>query len=169
MNVRFSYLSVLIFAIILISSCSHNKNAGDEVINAYEEHPGVITLKIPPGLIGIFISKNDEDLKEAFRNMESIKLILVDMAKTDSVDINGFASGFEDKLEIVGFSELFSVNDGKDRVKILILEKEGKIQEMMGLFSSTEEFLGINLAGEIEPDQLANIIKEIKISDFNLN
>lgn len=169
MNVRFSYLSVFIVAMILISACSHNKNAGDEVINAYEEHPGVITLKIPPGLVGVFISKNDEDLKKAFRNMESIKLILVDMSKTDSVDLIGFASGFKDKLEIAGFSEILSANNGNERVKILILEKEGKIQEMMGLFSSSEDFLGINLAGEIEPDQLANIIKEIKISDFNFN
>ena len=101
--------------------------------------------------------------------MESIKLILVDMSKTDSVDLIGFASGFKDKLEIAGFSEILSANNGNERVKILILEKEGKIQEMMGLFSSSEDFLGINLAGEIEPEQLANIIKEIKISDFNLN
>jgi len=167
MKFNFSFL-IKLFIITLFTAACTNDKAGEMVINAYEEHPGVITLKIPPGLIGVFISKDDADMKEAFRKMESIKLILVDMAKTDSLEVKSFASGFEDKLELSGFSELISLNNGGERIKILILEKEGKIREMMGLISSKEEFMGINLAGEIEPDQLANIIKEIKISDFNI-
>ncbi|MDX2445095.1 MAG: DUF4252 domain-containing protein [Bacteroidales bacterium] len=168
MKVTFSFVVHSLFLLIFISACSPNKKAGEEVIGSYEEYPGVITLKIPPGLIGVFISKDDQDLKEAFKEMESIKIIMVDMAKTDSIDIRSFGSGFEDKLELVGFEELLSVNDGQDRIKILILEQEEKIVEMMGLLSSEEEFLGINLSGEINQDQLANIIKEIEISDFNI-
>lgn len=168
MKLNFSFLIKLLIVSFLAAACTNDK-AGEVVINAYEEHPGVITLKIPPGLIGVFISKDDADMKEAFRKMESIKLIMVDMAKTDSLEVKSFASGFEEKLELSGFTELISVNDGGERIKILILEKESKIREMMGLISSKEEFLGINLSGEIDPDQLANIIKDIKISDFNIS
>ena len=167
---RYSSTGVLIVLFIFLASCTGRKHQGEEVIRGYESQAGVITFKIPPGLIGLFLSGNkSQDTKDAFSEMESIKLILVDMAKVEAENIPDFTSDFEDKLFLSGFESFFVFNEEGSKVHILTLDEEEQIRELMVLVSGESEFLGISLTGQINPDRFVDIARELKVNDFHLD
>jgi len=167
LNSLTAYMLVLL---VLLTACARHEKKGEEIIREYESQDGVLTLKIPPGLIGMFLSgEKTQDTKDAFSEMESIKLILVDMSKVRFEDIPDFTLDFEDKLILSGFESFFMFNEAGSKVHILTLEEEESIQELMVLVSGEGEFLGICLTGKIDPDQFVDIAREIKISDFQFD
>ncbi len=163
---------ILFVAIIALAglSCQRNNSTGEELINSYKNMAGVYTFKIPPGLVAVFITGEDnKELRESMRNMESVKIMLVDMGKAESKDINEFSKEFIRKLKEAGFSEMMTLNDSGEKVTLMMLEEGENIKEMMALIISKDEFLGLSLTGEIDPAELAGMMKKIKIEDFQLN
>lgn len=170
MRSRFRILLFATITALLTGSCQRSNSAGEEVINSYENMEGVYTFKIPPGLVAVFIRGDENrELRESMRNMESVKIILVDMNKTESKDITGFSKDFILKLKEGGFEEMMTMNDGGEKITLMMLEEGEVIKEMMALFLSKDEFLGLSLTGEIDPAELAGILKKVKIEDFQLN
>jgi len=166
----YSLTGLLVVLFIFLTSCTGRKHHGEEVIRSYESQAGVITFKIPPGLIGLFLSGDkSQDAKDAFSEMESIKLILVDMSKVEAENIPDFTSDFEYKLSLTGFESFFIFNEEGSKVHILTLDEEEQIQELMVLVSGEDEFLGISLTGQINPDRFVDIARELKVNDFHLD
>ena len=160
----------LIVLLIFLTACARREHHGEEVIRGYESQAGVITFKIPPGLIGMFLSGDkSRETKDAFSEMESIKLILVDMSKVEAENIPDFTSGFEEKLFLSGFESFFVYNEEGSKVHILTLDEEEQIRELMVLVSGEGEFLGISLTGKINPDRFVDIARELKINDFQFD
>lgn len=160
----------MLVLLIFLISCTRREHLGEEVIRGYESQVGVITFKIPPGLIGLFLSGDkSQDTKDAFSSMESIKLILVDMAKVEAENIPDFTSDFENKLLHSGFESFFIFNEEGSKVHILTLDEEEQIRELMILVSGEGEFLGISLTGQINPDSFVDIAGELKFDDFHLD
>ncbi len=160
----------MLVLLIFLISCTRREHYGEEVIRGYESQEGVITFKIPPGLIGLFLNGDKtQDTKDAFSEMESIKLILVDMSKVEAENIPDFTLDFEEKLFISGFESFFIFNEEGSKVHILTLDVEEQIKELMVLVSGEGEFLGLSLTGQINPDKFVDIARELKISDFHLD
>ena len=139
-------------------------------MNSYENMDGVFTIKLPPGLIAVFFTgKENQELKDAMKNMESVKVMLVDVNKSKSKDVRAFSSEFMQKLKEGGFIEMLTINDGGEKVSIMMLEDEEKIREMMVVIVSQDEFLGLSLTGEIEPGELSELLQKVEIKDFQFN
>jgi len=155
----------------LFFSCSPD-HAGEALIRSYESQKGVVTFKLPPALVGSILAQEDMEMKEMFRNMESIKFILVDMGRAGAETNSEFAGEFEDRLESIGFETMLMTNSEGQAIHILILEddRDGSLQitEMMILITGEEEFLGLSLVGDIEPEKMIEAAKEMQIGDFNL-
>ena len=160
----------ILLLLIFLTACARREHHGEEVIRGYESQEGVLTLKIPPGLIGMFLSGDKtRDTKDAFSKMESIKLILVDMSKVKAENIPDFTLDFEEKLFLSGFESFFIFTEEGSKIHILSLDEEEVIRELMVLISGEDEFLGISLTGQINPDQFVEIAREIQISDFQFD
>ena len=164
----------LFLLIALISglglSCQGDRSTGEIVMAGYENMEGVYTIKVPPGLVAVFFTGNEnQELKEAMKNMESVKLMLVDINKSKSKDIKEFSSEFKQKLMEGGFTELLTINDSGEKISIMMLEDEESIREMMALIISQDEFFGMSLTGEIDPDELSGLLQQVKIEDFQFN
>ena len=169
-NRLYSLPVFMLVLLVLLNACARREHYGEEVIKGYESQPGVITFKIPPGLIGLFINGDKTQItKDAFSEMESIKLILVDMSKAESENISDFTSDFEGKLYLNGFESFFIFNEEGSKVHILTLDEEEQIHELMVLVSGEGEFLGISLTGKINPGRFIDIARELKIDDFHLD
>jgi hypothetical protein len=164
---------ILLFVIIINMtgvSCQRSDSKGETVINSYENMAGVYTFKIPSGLVAVFITgKENKELRESMRTMESVKIMLVDLGKTESKDVHKFSKDFISKLKEGGFEEMMTLNESGEKITLMMLEEEEVIKEMMALFMSKDEFLGLSLTGEIDPVELAGILKKVKIEDFQLN
>lgn len=165
--VKFNLFLLLVIIYGLGISCQGDRSAGEEVMDSYENMEGVFTIKVPPGLVAVFIIGDENlELKEAMRSMESVKIMLVDVNKSKSKDVKEFSSEFMQKLKNGGFTEMLTINDSGEKVTLMMLEDEEKIMEMMVVIVSDDEFLGLSLSGEIEPDELSELLQKVKIDDF---
>lgn len=160
---------LLVLLIVLAVACKRHRPSGEEVMKSYETQKGVVTLKVPPGLIGIFISKDNPELKETLSEMESIKIMIVNRRKIEADNIRDFTIDFQEKLKSYGFEVMFEATDGEQRIKVLVLDNEEYIEEMMVLLSGQDEFLGLSMTGKIEPENLIEIAKGIEFGDFQIN
>ena len=169
-TVKFNLFILLAIISGLGLSCQGDRSAGEEVMDSYENMEGVFSIKVPPGLVAVFITgEENQELKEAMRSMESVKIMLVDVNKSKSKDVKEFSSEFMQKLKKGGFTEMLTINDSGEKVTLMMLEDEEKIREMMVVIVSQDEFLGLSLSGEIEPDQLSELLQKVKIDDFQFN
>ncbi len=170
---KYSIGRVLLFVTIIVMtlvSCQRSNSKGETVINSYENMAGVYTFKIPPGLVAVFITGDEnKELRESMRDMESVKIMLVDLGKTESKDIHGFSKDFISKLKEGGFEEMMTLNESGEKITLMMVEEGELIKEMMALFMSKDEFLGLSLTGEIDPAEMAGILKKVKIEDFQFN
>jgi len=166
-TVKFNLFLLIAIISWLGLSCQGDRSAGEEVMDSYENMDGVFTIKVPPGLVAVFITgQENHELKEAMRSMESVKIMLVDVNKSKSKDVKEFSYEFMQKLKEGGFTEMLTINDSGEKVTLMMLEDEEKIREMMVVIVSQDEFLGLSLNGEIEPEQLSELLKKVKIDDF---
>jgi len=159
---------LFLFVIILITGCQiHNEKAAEEVFDKYEGQEGVYTFRIPPGLIGIFLDEEeDREIKEALREMDFIKVMILDEKKTKSSSKDQILQEFDKKLAESNFEDILLVNDGQQTIKIKIREEEGYIREMMILITDEDAFLGLSLVGKISLDQLSSVARSVDIEDF---
>lgn len=174
MNRLSPFFSGILFALLIwmgafFTGCQ-NDRAGETLIRSYESQAGVVTFKIPPALIGNILARDEPETREMFRNMESIKIILVDMGKVKAGDQAGFVSAFEEGLRSLGFDTLFMTSSEGQTVHVLSLEEEErdivKIREIMILITGEDEFLGLSVTGDIDPDRVIEAAKEMQLGDF---
>jgi len=169
-NINLSFQFLLLIGVTMLNSCVQEKPAGEQVINSYESMDGVISLKIPPGLIGLFLSgEKNEEAREVFGKMKSIKLIVVDVGKIEEKSAKDFTHNFIAKIKESGFSDWLRVTDNGEQIGIFALEEEKKIKEMMVLITGDDGFMGLNVVGPIDPDQLVKVVKKLNPGDFNIN
>ncbi len=169
-SVKFNLILLMVILTGLSISCQNNRSAGEQIMGNYENMEGVYTIKVPPGLVAVFFTGNEnQELKEAMKNMESLKLMLVDINKTKSKDIKEFSSEFKQKLKEGGFTELLTINDSGEKISIMMLEDGESIREMMALIISHDEFFGMSLTGEIDPGELSELLQKVEIKDFQFN
>ncbi len=161
------FLPAIIIVLIVISSCNPDR-AGEAVIRSYEDQEGIITFKIPPGLVGMIISKDDPEMKEMFKNLKSLKIILADMSKVQAKDTRTFASEFEDKLTDSGFELMLRFTEDGSTIRLFSLEEEETVKEMLVLISGDNEIIGLSMTGNINQDAIIRASGKLKISDFNI-
>jgi len=152
-----------------LSSCTREKPAGEEIINSYESQDGVISLKIPPGLIGMFLTgEKNREAKNALGKMKSIKVILVNAGDTREKNLKDFTRNFTSKVKDSGFEDWLRISENGEQINIFALQEEKNIKEMMVMISGKDGFLGLNLVGEMDPYQLVKIVKKLKPGDFKI-
>jgi hypothetical protein len=159
---------LFLLAVVFISGCQiHEGKAAEEIFDKYEGQEGVYTFRIPPGLIGIFLDEEENrELKETLREMDFIKVMILDEKKAKSKDKVRILQEFDQKLKENDFEDLLLFNEGTQMIKIKIREQEDFIHEMMILITEEDSFLGLSLVGKISLDRLSSIAKSIDIGDF---
>jgi hypothetical protein len=160
---------ILAVTVYLMMACS-NERAGEDVIRSYESQKGVVTFRLPPSLVGRMIGREDPEIQDMFQNMESVKFILVDLKKAGAASNTEFTREFEERLKSLGFETLFMTNQEGQAIHVLSLEEEENqvliIKEIMILLTGQNEFLGLSVSGDIDPDIMVKAAKEMQLGDF---
>ena len=166
MKKKLEIFLVLSMSLFMLVSCNPNKK-GEEIIRSYEDQKGVVSFKVPPAMIGMFFNNDDPELKDMFKGLESIKVLMVDMSKVKTNDTQEFASEFEDRLEGSGFSLDFRLDNEGSTVRLFSFEEEEVIKEMMLVVSGSNQFIGLSLSGAIDMDLLTRLAGQMDVNDFS--
>lgn len=150
-------------------SCRGDRGkAAEDLFEKYEGQKGVYIFRLPPALIGIFVSEeNNPELKKTLRRMELIKIMVFDESVAKEIGKHTILQEFDERLNENQFSDMFVINDSEKTIKIKFREDgEGVINEMMILITEGDAFLGLSMVGRIDQDQLKEVAKSLEIEDF---
>ena len=132
--------------------------------NQYVEDERFTVVSVSPKMFSLVskISTDDEDW-EKFREVVG-DLTGLRVLTSDSIS-NGVALYKEalSKVPTGEYSELLTVRDGQENVRIWIKDKGNIIDELLLLVGSPDEFVLLSLTGKIDLDKISNLTKGLNV------
>jgi len=132
----------------------------------FRDNGKYVSVKIDGGLLKLFsnIETNDEETQEFMDAMNKIEAI--DVHSIDRGD-DGFKesdlNSFKKDVKKEKYDELMVVRDGDTKLDFLIKEKKGKISDLLLLVDEPDEFVIVNISGEIDLNTIAKITDNLDI------
>lgn len=165
----FKMWSATIAISILIQSGS--LFAQNPIMDKYKGNEEFTTVSISPKMfemIAKFDLDDDEDSlvgKELISSIKGINILVYE--NEDSLNNNGFSRTLYNEamteLPINRFEALMTVKDGLDDVQFLIKEQADTIQELLLLVGGEEEFVMINIQGNLDLNKLSKLSEAMDI------
>ncbi len=164
---RFKVLTVLLTVLSVAQMFAQNA-----MLDKYKGHEDFTTVSISPKLFEM-IAKFDFDdeaektvAKELLNSIKGIDILVYE--NEDSLYNDGFSRKLYDEAAIElssvnQFEELMTVKDGLDDVQFLIKEQADTIQQLLLLVGSEEEFVMVNIEGNLDLNQLSKLSESIDI------
>jgi len=132
--------------------------------NQYVEDERFTVVSVSPKMFSLVskISTDDEDW-EKFREVVG-DLTGLRVLTSDSIS-NGVTLYKEalSKVPTGEYSELLTVRDGQENVRIWIKDKGNIIDELLLLVGSPDEFVLLSLTGKIDLDKISNLTKGLNV------
>lgn len=132
--------------------------------NQYMEDERFTVVSVSPKMFSLVskISTDDEDW-EKFREVVG-DLTGLRVLTSDSID-NGVALYKEalSKVPAGEYSELLTVRDGQENVRIWTKDNGNIINELLVLVGSPDEFVLLSLTGKIDLDKISYLSKDLDI------
>lgn len=102
---------------------------------------------------------NEKEVIDAMSKLKGLKVLAADSSQDARKFYKEAAAGFAGSA----YEELMSVKNGKDDMKFMIKEANGKISELLMLVGGDTKFFFLSLYGEIDLKQISKISKSMNI------
>ena len=134
--------------------------------NNYKDNGKYLSVKIEGGLLKMLsnVETNDEDTQDFLDAVSKIEAI--DVHSIDRNEENFDESGinkFKREIKKENYDELMIVRDGDSDVDFLIKERKGKISDLLLVVEEPDEFVIVNISGEIDLKTIAKVTENLDI------
>jgi len=154
-------------------SCITDQNNYKEtdIFEEYEAENGFTILHLPPVLFKIVLSVSDEkdyNSKELLDKVEVLKLMFFE-ENENSLKVSDLKDSMNKKTTELKYNLLTRIAEENNDISIYIIEQEKIIQEVLITIVSDEQYIGVNLIGNLTKDDVMNVYKAInmqKIQEF---
>lgn len=132
----------------------------------FRDNGKYMSVRIDGGLLKLFsnIETNDEEAQDLMDAMEKIEAIDIHAINRED---DGFKESdlnkFKKEVKKENYDELMIVRDGDTKLDFLIKEKRGKISDLLLLIDEEDEFVIVNISGEIDLNTIAKITDNLDI------
>lgn len=151
-------LTVVILALfIVLTGCAEDKNAigYTKFYNQYNDSSNTITFKVPGAFAGMFIEKEDEELKDFAKNIDNISFFIAsETSKQMILDLNKNIS--EDM-----YKHVMEINNGDTEIVFFARDNGEMIEEILMTVHEPDELIIMCLYGEFTRDDAKKIVKAI--------
>ena len=162
----------LILSLVFAVTLSLNATAGDgfdKLYSKYSATEGVTSINLSESIIKIaskFLSDEDQEAKEVLQDIESIKLLTSE--GTTNTNLIKEAKAL---LKSDGYEDLIRVNEGDEFVRIMVKESNEIIKDIIVYVESKDEFVFINVTGDIDPEKVGKALEslDIKVDGLDIN
>ena len=160
--------TVILFSFVFFSCATIDRGNPEKIFESHDSTQGVVYLSLPPNLAKKYIKTEFESNKEVKETLEEIEVMKALSIKKDEAEIDVDTEIVEPLKAYAlkeDMKELINVTNKNFHVSIQISESgEGKIDELLFMIDSKENYTGVFLKGNIT---LENILAIIRHVDFN--
>lgn len=158
---------VILFTLLLTGlTCFGQSQAVMDFHNKYKDSGKYLSVRIDGGLLNLLsgIETNDEEAQEMLDAMGKIDAINVHSIDRDEDDFEeSDINTFKRDVKKEKYDELMIVRDGDTDVDFLIKEKKGKISDLLLVVDEPDEFVIVNISGEIDMKTIAKITDNLDL------
>ena len=132
----------------------------------YKDNGKYISVKIEGGLLKMLssVDTNDEDTREFLDAVSKIDAIDVHSVNRSEGDFDeSDIRTFRRDIKKESYDELMVVRDGDSNIDFLVKEKRGKISELLFIVDEPDEFIIVNISGDIDLKTIAKVTENLDI------
>lgn len=152
--------------IVLITITAGGAYAQDAISKFFEKYGGdnsFTQVNLSSKMFSLFTqmeadSPEDKEVLEAISKLKGLKILAKDNAQ-DARALYNEAFNMIPK----NYEELMTVRDKDKDMKFMIMEKNGKISELLMVMGGSSEFMVLSLFGEIDLKQISRIGKSMNV------
>jgi len=160
----------LILSLVMGVMLSLNVSAGDgfdKLYSKYSTTEGITSINLSESIIKIaskFLGDDDQEAKEVLNDIESIKLLT-----SEGTTNTNLLNEAKELLKSEGYEDLIRVNEGDEYVRIMVKESNEIIKDIIVYVESKDEFVFINVTGDIDPEKVGQALQTLDIEIDGLN
>ena len=104
----------------------------------------------------------EKDLIESVSRLDGLKIIVADSSENP-------AALYKDAMKRIPkrFEELMTVNDESEKIIFMIDEKDGRVKELIMVMKGDNEFVLLDLFGDIDLKEIAKISRKMNIDHLD--
>jgi len=104
----------------------------------------------------------EKDLIESVSRLDGLKIIVADSSENP-------AALYKDAMKRIPkrFEELMTVNDESEKIVFMIDEKDGRVKELIMVMKGDNEFVLLDLFGDIDLKEIAKISRKMNIDHLD--
>ena len=105
---------------------------------------------------------DEKDLIESVSRLDGLKIIVADSSENP-------AALYKDAMKRIPkrFEELMTVNDESEKIIFMIDEKDGRVKELIMVMKGDDEFVLLDLFGDIDLKEIAKISRKMNIDHMD--
>lgn len=168
------FITLFALALFMQYSCITDKNKYKEtdIYEEFETEDGFAIFHLPPVLFKIFLSFSDDpdfNSKELLNKIDVIKLMFFEESE-NSLKLDDLKISMNQKVNDYNYNLLTRVAQENNDISIYIIDNEKIIHEVLITIISDNEYISLNLVGELTRDEVMEVYKSInmqKIEDYD--
>ncbi len=158
---------IILFSLLLVGKIGFGQSqAIMEFHDKYKDNGKYLAVRIDGGILNMLsgIKTNDEEAQEMLNAMSKIDAINVHSIDRDEDEFaESDIEKFKKNVQKDKYDELMIVRDGDTDVDFLIKEKKGKISDLLLVVDEPDEFIIVNISGEIDLKTIAKIVDNLDL------
>lgn len=135
----------------------------------YSGQEGYTSVYITQYMFDLFAKvaneSEDKEFHEITSKLKAIKILTIDSALNAQQE-NAFEKALISALPPNQYKEMMIVKDGKETVKFLLNEKNGKISEFLMIVYGDSDAVLITLEGDIDLKKISKLSKTMNVDGF---
>lgn len=156
----------LLFLLPCLSGCSsnvENSKSFNTIFDHYRQKDGVTAIGFPPGLLSLVLDQDDPEqgeLKGLMKELSSFNMLFME-GDTEANDLKEELSQVVTDFTVRNeFQDLLRLQSGGEDMFIRIQEKDGMVREAILMVGSDDNFVVIDLRGNIDIKYFTRLVEE---------
>ena len=150
---------LLLLAILCVPLASNAKGGGfADFYNKYKDHENFEALSMKPGLLRMFMSNDDKEIKELMKHIKQFKMLVCD---TNPDAVKYFSNELNEFFISGHYEDLLVVNNGAENVTFKARMEKKKIIELIMLARDPESLTVLYIKGDIDLNDVKELSKSV--------
>lgn len=156
-----------VILLVMISGLISAQSLISESFSDYESNEDYTRVSISKKMFSLLASLDPEDedekeLIESVSKIDGLKIIVADSSANPK-------EMYEESIKRIPsrFEELMTVDDKDEKIVFMIDEKDGKVAELIMVMRGDDEFVILDLFGEIDLNEIAKISRKMNIDHLD--
>ena len=158
---------ITLFTALLIVGAMNAQSLISTEFSDYETNESFTRVSISKKMFEIIANLDpddaeEKDLIESVSQLEGLKIIIADSSENPK-------ALFDETMKRIPsrFEELMTVNDEDEHIVFLIDEKEGRVKELIMVMKGDDEFVLLDLFGNIDLKEISKISRQMNIDHMD--